>query len=131
VSEPAEDELAEAGRKRQDSALQVLRNVLRPSERVLVLAEACPRRFNMGVLSVTTQRVVYVQTRIMRSAVICSIPFPSIADVQVAEDALTGVLTITTLDRSYRFDLIRPKERTWKLLWRIRERMPIADQMPS
>lgn len=107
----------------QSTSVAALERELLSGERVLVAAEACPRRFNLGVLAATTKRVIFARTRIFRPPLILSWDYSQIEAVDVGEAPLSGKLQLTTGDGLTTFDLIRPKERTHLLLWRIRERI--------
>jgi hypothetical protein len=112
----------------QQNNVDSLRGALRPGERLRVVAQANRKRFKMGLLGLTQDRLLYVETRIVRRPIIRSIPAQEIVDADIELEPLYGRLVLSLRDKTrVRFDLIRPKERVYPFLWRIREM--IADRV--
>jgi hypothetical protein len=105
----------------QRDNIALLRKTIHPGERLLVVAEGNRKKFSIGLVAVTSERFLFVQSRIIRPPVVLSFPSEEIRDVQIDLTPVYGIITLVLADRSIRFDLIRPKDRIYPLLWRTRE----------
>jgi hypothetical protein len=115
----------------QKDNIALLRKTVHPPERLLVLAEGARKRFSIGLVAVTSERFLFVQSRIIRTPVVLSFPAEEIRDVQIDLALLFGIITLVLADRSVRFDLIKPKERIYPLLWRTRELIGLPPEATS
>ena len=109
----------------QRKNVRLLRNLLWTDERILAVGRAGhPRgRLRSGLLAATDQRIVFVTERLFRRPFVLSLPFGEVRSIELAEEPLSGTLTLDTADGAIRFRYVRPKERTWPLYWRIGERI--------
>ena len=103
-----------------------LRENLDPRERLVVVAQASDRRLRLGLLAATTARLLFVRERFGREPVVLSLPFADIREVRIEHQPLTGVLIVELENRSIRFGLVQPKERTWPLWWTVHSRLRVS-----
>jgi hypothetical protein len=115
----------------QRKNLELLRQAFVPGESLIVVARASGvRRLRSGVLALTDRRVLYVMERVMRLPLVISIPRGEVVDVEIEEQPLTGMLRVTTPDRTIRFEHVRPKMRTWPFFWQLRKELDARAQVP-
>jgi hypothetical protein len=93
---------------------------LHATESIAVVAQAAIRRYRSGLLMLTDMRILFVMGRVVRPPLVTSIPLGHITDVRLEEQPLSGAIHVFTREDSVRFDLIRPKNRTWLFFWRLR-----------
>ena len=99
------------------------RSVIAEGEEVLAVANAVNRGYWVGLLAVTTSRIVFVCQRVILRPRVISLDFAKIASARMDIQPLTGSLVLETDEGPVRFRLISPKERTWPLYWRVGERI--------
>jgi hypothetical protein len=109
----------------QRGNVRILRSELWTAERVLAVANAGKpgSRFRSGLLAVTTQRIIFVCERVLRRPFVLSVSFADVLSASVTAQPLSGTLVLQTDEGALVFRLIRPRERTWPLYWRIGERI--------
>src|SRR5690349_13816663 len=97
-----------------------LRENLRRDETIVVLAGACDRRFRLGLLAATDERLLFVrQPLVGRNPIVISLPFSEIESVHWELEPLTGTLQLAVRDKAVGFTMVQPKERTWPLWWAV------------
>jgi hypothetical protein len=107
----------------QRKNVQLLREQIAAGESIAVVvratAEASPRA---GLLALTNRRLVFVREQVIRRGpFVLTIPLADVEDVEIEAQPLTGRLRVVTERKTFVFDRVRPKMRTWNLFWRLKK----------
>jgi hypothetical protein len=92
---------------------RALESELRPNEELLLVLEAAELGgIRMGLLALTSRRLIFVKERLLRRAMIRQVELDGITSVTAEqvppELPYTGVLAVTTADEEHRWRSIRP-----------------------
>jgi Bacterial PH domain len=100
------------GRFSYREAAHLVADRITPDEELRAVVEASHGSPRLGLLALTTKRLLYVRSRIVRRPLVISVPFGTITGWRYAERPVSGQLDLELADGSrMQFRSLVPKDR--------------------